>query len=51
MGDTIKFIERGKYDLIEYHTISNIVNALNALDSTAFAKTIKAAENALLVMA
>ena len=51
MGDTIEFIERGKYDLVEYHTINNILAALKTLDSTAFAKTIKAAENALLVMA
>ncbi len=51
MGDTIRFIESGKYDLVEYHVINHILNELKTLDSTAFAKTIKAAENALLVMA
>ena len=50
MGDVIKFINSEKYDLVEYHVVEIIKNELKALDSAAFANTIKAAENALLVM-
>ena len=44
-------IKREDYDLVEKHDLLNAVEMLRALDANAFAATIKALDNAILVMA
>ena len=44
-------IAREDYNLVEYHDLQNVLEKMKALDATAFAGTIKALENAILVMA
>ena len=51
VGETIEFIEAEEYDLVEYHVMVLLLEDLKALDSAAFADTIKAMERAILVMA
>ncbi|MBQ9802900.1 MAG: extracellular solute-binding protein [Clostridia bacterium] len=51
MREVLDDIEREDYDLVEYHTLTDILAKLKAQDATAFAGTIKAIENAILVLA
>ena len=51
MKEIIDDINREDYDLVEKHDLLNAVEMLRALDANAFAATIKALDNAILVMA
>ncbi len=51
LEDVLGHIAREDYDLVEYHDLQNALEKMKALDATAFAGTIKALENAILVMA
>ncbi len=51
LGDILDDIAREDYDLVEYHVLEIALAELKALDATSFADTIKAVENAILVLA